>query len=95
MNLVYEWLPPTKNVDGSTIPATGPGSLVSTRIQFGLVTGTGVGEVIEERGVRAAEREAWFKANSIGTYFVKGFVRNTHGQESVDSPALQITVGAV
>lgn len=37
------WTNPTQNTDGSAIPSTGPGSLTSTRIEWGTCSGTAFG----------------------------------------------------
>ena len=39
--ITVRWELPTLNVDGSTIPATGPGSLAATILEYGICTSTG------------------------------------------------------
>ena len=39
LTICIEWEAPTENVDGSTIPASGPGSLASYRIFWSLTAG--------------------------------------------------------
>ena len=95
MDIIYEWKPPTKNVNGSTIPATGAGSLTSTRLIFGITINSTTGQILEDRSVPAADRSATFSTGGVaGTYFVKSYVINSYGQQSVDALALLKTVGA-
>ena len=76
---------PTQNVDGSVIPATGPGSIVSTTLQYGACTADG--------GVPAAFTEKVVEGGSVTTselsglipgteYCVRAYVTNTYGQKS-------------
>lgn len=95
MKLIYEWTLPTLNVDGSSIPASGPGALVYARLQFGkLNPGDVSGSLIEERLVRAGEVSAEFDAPTPGTYFGQVFVTNTFGHESIEAEPASYVVGA-
>ena len=96
MKLIYEWTLPTLNADGSAIPASGPGSLVYSRIQFGKLNPLNLmdGFLIEERMVRAGEASAEFDAPTPGTYFGQAFATNTYGHESDEGEAALYIVGA-
>lgn len=78
---------PTTNVDTSTIPATGEGSLTNLRIEYGTCSAPGV------FGVRAGDvpRIAGAPGSNFsqvlnlqpGTSCVRAFVSNTYGVESI------------
>lgn len=77
---------PTTNTDGSTIPATGAGSLTNLRIEYGTcsaanVFGTKVGEV--NRTAKAAGASFSETLNlDPGTSCVRAYAKNTYGVES-------------
>lgn len=78
------WAPPTTNTDGSAIPASGPGSIASARVEWGSCSGANV------FGVRAGDVIVPAPATSTTipdlaaatTYCFRVFARNTYGVES-------------
>lgn len=79
------WTPPTTNTDNSVIPATGPGSLTSYRVEYGTCLtggtfGTKAGEVS-----RTAPATGTTLNLQPGTTCVRAFVSNTYGIESAAS----------
>lgn len=77
---------PTNNIDTSAIPATGAGSLVTLRIEYGTcsapnVFGTKVGEVPRTAGAPGASFSQTLNLQP-GTTCVRAFVNNTFGVES-------------
>lgn len=88
MKLVFEWTSPALNTDGTTIPAEGLGSLICTRVEFGKLTESGIGMVLDERLLAAAEHRAEFQSDGAGRYYARGYAVNTYGQESPETPAL-------
>ena len=83
--LTPSWTLPTTNTDGSTIPATGPGSLTGTRVQYGSCSGTAFGVMTAERLVVAPATTTVFDNIDPGTYCVRAYARNTYNMESVAS----------
>ena len=76
------WTPPTTNTDDSPLPASGPGSLKTYRIEYGTcsvsgVFGTNAGEV-----TRAAPASSTVLNLNPGTTCVRVFVSNTFDLES-------------
>lgn len=82
--VVVTWTPPTLNTDDTAIPATGPGSLTTYRIEYGTCNGTLF-------GVKAGEVTRAAPASTVtlnlqpGTTCVQVFVANTYGNESIPS----------
>jgi hypothetical protein len=87
---------PVANTDNSVIPATGDGSLTTTRIEYGTcsapnVFGTRVGEVSRTAGAPGAQFSHTLNLNP-GTTCVRAFVSNTYGSESAASNVASRTV---
>jgi hypothetical protein len=77
------WQHPTRNVDGTTIPTTGAGSIASTRLQVGTCSGTAFGTVISENIVQGQGTTTTFTNLAPGsTVCFRGYSRNTYGEES-------------
>lgn len=80
------WQHPTQNVDGSSIPATGPGSLVSTRVEWGTCSGSSFGTLQGSQTVTAPATSATISGlSAAATYCFRAFSRNTFGEESTTS----------
>ena len=95
-DLSVAWTNPTQNTDGSTIPATGAGSLTQTRVEWGAcasagVFGTKAGEVV----VAAPAVAATINGVTPGsTVCVQAFTKNTYGSESAASAVVSKVVPA-
>lgn len=108
--LTVTWTHPTSNVDGTPIPASGAGSLVSTRVEYascGSVAGTfgtKVGEIIVNVPATSASIGS-LAANTC--YAVRAYSKNTYGSESgpsnvttkvtptpVPNPPILVTIAA-
>lgn len=81
------WANPTSNTDGTTIPATGAGSLTATRVEYGScsapnVFGTRAGEVSVPAPATTTTISG-FAPNTTSCF--RAFARNTYGQESAVS----------
>jgi hypothetical protein len=79
------WVNPTKNTDGTDIPATGVGSLASAKVEYGTcgpnnVFGTKAGEVLRNMPASSATLNL-----NPGTTCVRVTVTNTYGIESPPS----------
>lgn len=85
------WINATQNTDNSAIPATGPGSIVSTRITWGTCNGTDFGtrsgEVVVDGAATAAQLEL-----PVGTWCAYAQHSNTYGVESDPSNIAQRTI---
>jgi hypothetical protein len=89
---------PTQNTDGSTIPASGTGSLTGARLEYGTCATTGANPTF---GTKAGEitvaptATTWSVPNlNPGTYCVRGYWKNTFGNESSASNAVSGPVNA-
>jgi len=80
------WQHPTLNVDGTSIPATGPGSVASTRVQVGTCSGSAFGTVTAENIVSGQGTSNTFTGIAPGTTVCfRAYSRNTYGEESATS----------
>jgi len=76
--LSVSWTNPVLNVDGSTIPASGPGSLTGTRVEYGSCSGAAFGSAVGEVVAAAPAEATSFTGIGPGTYCVRAFARNTY-----------------
>jgi hypothetical protein len=89
------WQHPTRNVDGSTIPTTGAGSVASTRLQYGSCSGTAFGTLLGELAVPGPATTAAVTALAAGTTVCfRAYSRNTYGEESGASNVVLRTIPA-
>lgn len=88
------WTNPAQNTDGSAIPASGPGSIASTRIEWGTCSGTAFGSALGEFVVQGAAESATTPDLPPGTYCLRAFSRNSYGKESGPSAVAQKTIEA-
>jgi hypothetical protein len=80
------WSNPTTNVDGSSIPATGPGSIASTRLEWGTCSGTSFGTLQGSQSVPAPATTATITGLASGvTYCFRAFSINTFAEISLAS----------
>jgi hypothetical protein len=80
------WTMPTQNTDNSAIPASGSGSIASTRVEWGTCSGTSFGTKAGERIVNAPATTTTITGLTSGsTFCFRAFVRNTAGAESAAS----------
>lgn len=86
---------PTTNTDGSAIPSSGPGALVSRRIEYGTCSGTAFGT--KQGEVVVAEPATTYVFSGLttpGDYCFQGYALNTYGLESAVSNVVKKTVVA-
>lgn len=81
------WSPPQTNTDGSTIPASGAGSITETRVEYGTCTagggfGTKSGQVIVGMPATSVEINSFVSGQTV---CFRAFARNTFGIESAAS----------
>ena len=80
------WTYPTKNTDGSSIPASGAGSIASTRVEYGSCSGTAFGTKAGEVAVQAPSASTTITGFAAGaTSCFRAFAKNTFGVESAAS----------
>jgi hypothetical protein len=84
--VTYSGTNPTKNTDGTDIPASGAGSLTTLRLEYGTcsapgVFGTKAGEVSRASPAAGANFTGSLNLNP-GTSCLRIFVQNTYGTES-------------
>lgn len=94
-DLTWSWTNPTLNTDGSSIPASGPGSLASGRFEFGTCNGTAFGTKAGEIPLTAAQVAARTvtQTNILpSTTCGRVYVTNTYGRESAPSNVAQAVV---
>lgn len=81
------WILPTQNEDGTTIPASGSGSLVETRIEYGTCTSGGgfankTGQVVVPVPVTSVEINSFSAGQTV---CFRAIAKNMAGQESAPS----------
>ncbi len=83
---------PTKNTDGSTIPATGAGSIMSWRAEWGTCVAGAFGVKAGDSPTVAAPATLVTLNLTPGTYCIRSYVKNTFGRESGPTNVAQVTV---
>ena len=83
-SVTVSWNHPTQNTDGSTIPATGNGSIAQTRVEWGTCSSAGVFGVKESEVVVPYPNTSVMINNFLGgeTICFRAFSKNTYGVES-------------
>lgn len=84
---VVSWSPPVTNTDGTTIPASGAGSITETRVQYGTCAsgggfGTAQGQVIVAMPATSVEINSFVSGQTV---CFRAFAKNTFGVESAAS----------
>ena len=79
------WTQPTSNTDGSTIPASGSGSIASNRIEWGTCSGSAFGTKAGEKVVSPAATNTTVVGLTPGTHCFRAYATNTYGTESAAS----------
>lgn len=91
-DLTANWTNATQNTDGSAIPASGAGSLVSTRVEIGSCSGVAFGTKSGEQTASMPTTKTVFVNLAPGTYCIRAFHKNTYGMESVASAIASKTI---
>lgn len=92
--LSTSWTNPTQNTDSSAIPATGPGSIASTRVEYGSCSGTAFGTKSGEVTVQGAATTASIPNLGPGTWCARAYTTNTYGSESGPSNVASKVIAA-
>jgi hypothetical protein len=88
------WNNPTQNTDGTSIPASGPGSITGTLVEWGTCAGTAFGTKAGEQFVASPATSVRIDNLAPATHCVRAFSRNTFGQQSAASNVLARTITA-
>ena len=88
------WVNSTQNTDGSPIPATGPGSIQSTRIEWGNCVGTAFGTAAGNVVVPASQTSTVISSLGPAVWCFRGFHVNTYGIDSAPSNVVNKTIVA-
>ena len=87
------WTQPVANVDGSTIPVSGAGSLTSNRVEWGSCVGTAFGTAAGSQTIPAATSYL-ITGLAPATHCFRVTATNTYGSESAVSNVAQKIVPA-
>lgn len=79
---VLTWTLATQNTDGTAIPASGPTSLASTRVEWGSCSGSNFGTKAGEQVVAKPATTYTVTNLSAGTYCFRAYSRTVAGVES-------------
>lgn len=80
------WTNPTQNTDNTAIPATGAGSIASTRIEFGTCSGAAFGTKAGEVTAPGSSTSIVISGHAPGaTVCFRAYAKNTFGVESAAS----------
>lgn len=87
------WVQPTKNTDGSTIPASGTGRLTGNRLEWGTCTGTAPSYAF---GVKSGEQIFTAPATTYtvtglapGTWCFRAYASTTYGESAPSGVAFK------
>ena len=78
------WTQPVQNMDGTAIPATGPGSIQTNRVQWGTCNGPAFGTLIGSFSFPAATSYV-VTGLAPAAYCFRAYAINTYGQASAAS----------
>ncbi len=78
--LDYTIAPTTKAEDGTDLPATGPGALVSHRVEYGSCVGGSFGVARGEQIVNLPAVKGSFLNVAAGIYCLRAFPRSSFGE---------------
>lgn len=89
---VLTWTLATQNTDGTAIPASGPTSLASTRVEWGSCSGSNFGTKAGEQIVAKPATTYTVTNLSAGTYCFRAYSRTVAGLESAPTNAVTKTI---
>lgn len=89
---VLTWTLATQNTDGTAIPASGPTSLASTRVEWGSCSGSNFGTKAGEQVVAKPATTYTVTNLSAGTYCFRAYSRTVAGVESAPTNAVTKTI---
>lgn len=86
------WTYPATNTDGTAIPASGAGSIASTKLEWGTCSGALFGTKAGEATVNAPAKAYSVTGLGVGTHCFRAAVVNSFGTQSDWTAAVQKTV---
>lgn len=89
---VLTWTLATQNTDGTAIPASGPTSLASTRVEWGTCSGSNFGTKAGEQVVAKPATTYTITNLAPGTYCFRAYSRTVAGVESAPTNAVTKTI---
>lgn len=89
---VLTWTLATQNTDGTAIPASGPTSLASTRVEWGSCSGSNFGTKAGEQVVAKPATTYTITNLSAGTYCFRAYSRTVAGVESAPTNVVSKTI---
>lgn len=89
---VLTWTLATQNTDGTAIPASGPTSLASTRVEWGSCSGSNFGTKAGEQVVAKPTTTYTITNLSAGTYCFRAYSRTVAGVESAPTNVVSKTI---
>lgn len=92
--LAVSWSAPVQNTDGTAVPPSGAGSIVSHRVEWGTCSGAVFGTRLGEQVVPMPALTYTVADVGPGVYCARVFARNTYGSESTASNVGTKTVPA-
>ena len=91
-DITTTWTYPTQNTDGSAIPASGAGSIASSRVEWGTCAGAAFGTKLGEASIPAPTRTHVATGLPPATYCVRVYATNTYGAQSDASSVASVIV---
>lgn len=91
-DVTTNWTYPTLNTDGSSIPASGAGSITSSKVEWGSCVGSAFGTKIGEATIPAPTKTHTATGLPPATYCLRAYVTNTYGTSSDASGVVTVTV---
>lgn len=92
-DVAVTWTQPTTNTDGSSIPLSGAGAIVSNRVEWGSCVGSAFGTAAGSQTIPAATSYL-VTGLAPATYCFRVTALNTYGSESAVSNVAQRAVAA-
>lgn len=89
---VLTWTLATQNTDGTAIPASGPTSLASTRVEWGSCSGSNFGTKAGEQIVAKPATTYTITNLAPGTYCFRAYSRTVAGVESAPTNVVSKTI---
>ena len=86
------WTLATANTDGSAIPASGPTSLASTRVEWGTCSGSNFGTAIGQQTVATPATTYTITGLAAGVWCFRAYSRTVAGLESAPTNAVTKTI---
>lgn len=89
---VLTWTLATQNTDGTAIPASGPTSLASTRVEWGTCSGSNFGTASGQQTVATPATTYTITGLAAGTWCFRAYSRTVAGLESAPTNAVTKTI---